>query len=184
MKRKTAREILADSFRELAQTKNIDKITVQDVTENCGYSTATFYRQFKDKYDLIAWDYALRLGELMTGLDREGYGWRDISIDGAKFYARQKEYLANLLLHTSGYDFFLRYMTEIHIRVLSDLFRKATGTEQLDESTRMYIGLYCHGTIGLTCAWILGQYRASAEELAEVYETSLPEPLRQKLLEK
>ena len=88
MKRKTAREILADSFRELAQTKNIDKITVQDVVENCGYSAATFYRQFKDKYDLIAWDYALRLGELMTGLDREGYGWKEISIDGAKFYAR------------------------------------------------------------------------------------------------
>ena len=53
MKRKTAKEILADSFRELAEQKTVDKITVKDITENCGYSTATFYRQFKDKYDLI-----------------------------------------------------------------------------------------------------------------------------------
>ena len=151
---------------------------------NCGYSTATFYRQFKDKYDLIAWDYALRLGELMTRLDQEGYGWKEISIDGAKFYAQQKEYLSNLLLHTSGYDSFLRYMTEIHIKVLSDCFHRAVGTEHLDEIVRMYIGMYCHGTIGLTCAWILGQYNASAEELAEVYEISLPGPLRQKLLGK
>lgn len=175
---------MADSFRELAQEKNIDKITVQDVVENCGYSTATFYRQFKDKYDLIAWDYALRLDELMTRLDQEGYGWKDISLDGARFYTRQKEYLANLLLHTSGYDSFLRYMTEIHIKALSDCFQKAVGGEHLDEATRMYIGLYCHGTIGLTCAWILGRYHASAEELAEVYEVSLPGPLRQKLFEK
>ena len=58
MKRKTAREILADSFRELAETRSVDKITVRDITDNCGYSTATFYRQFKDKYDLIAWQYA------------------------------------------------------------------------------------------------------------------------------
>ena len=57
MKRKTAKEILADSFRELAGTKAIDKITVKDITDNCGYSTATFYRQFTDKYDLIAWEY-------------------------------------------------------------------------------------------------------------------------------
>ena len=34
--------------------KSIDKITVKDITENCGYSSATFYRHFKDKYDLIA----------------------------------------------------------------------------------------------------------------------------------
>ena len=101
MRRKTARELLADSFRELAQARAIDKITVQDIVKNCGYSTATFYRQFKDKYDLIAWDYSRRLSDLMHRLDGKGYGWKDISMDGAGFYAQQKDYLANLLLHTS-----------------------------------------------------------------------------------
>ena len=42
MKRKTAREILVDAFREVAGSKDVDKITVKDITENCGYSTATF----------------------------------------------------------------------------------------------------------------------------------------------
>jgi hypothetical protein len=42
MKRKTAKEILSDSFRELAETKNIDKITVKDITDNCGYSQQRF----------------------------------------------------------------------------------------------------------------------------------------------
>lgn len=41
MQRKTAKQILAESFREVAQTKSIDKITVRDITENCGYSGAT-----------------------------------------------------------------------------------------------------------------------------------------------
>ena len=58
MKRKTAKEILAESFMELAAARDIEKITIKDITDNCGYSPATFYRQFKDKYDLIAWDYA------------------------------------------------------------------------------------------------------------------------------
>ena len=57
MKRKTAREILVDAFREVAGSKDVDKITVKDITENCGYSTATFYRHFRDKYDLIVWSY-------------------------------------------------------------------------------------------------------------------------------
>ena len=50
MKRKTAKEILADSFHELAEDRQIDKITVREIAANCGYSSATFYRQFRDKY--------------------------------------------------------------------------------------------------------------------------------------
>ena len=49
MKRKTAKEILTASFQELAAGKSIDKITIQEIVDNCGYSPATFYRNFKDK---------------------------------------------------------------------------------------------------------------------------------------
>ena len=42
MKRKTAREILADPFHELAENRQIDKITVREIAANCSYSTATF----------------------------------------------------------------------------------------------------------------------------------------------
>ncbi len=57
MKRKTAKEILTASFQEIAAVKGIDKITIQEIVDNCGYSPATFYRHFKDKYDLIAWEH-------------------------------------------------------------------------------------------------------------------------------
>lgn len=48
LKRKTSKGILAESFREVAERKNIDRITVKDITENCGYSPATFYRQIRE----------------------------------------------------------------------------------------------------------------------------------------
>jgi len=69
VKRKTAKELLAESFRELAQDRDIDKITVQNIAKNCGYSIATFYRQFRDKYDLIAWDYARDVQLLLEQAD-------------------------------------------------------------------------------------------------------------------
>ena len=49
MRRKTTKEILAASFMELAGNKNSDKITIRDIVDNRGYSTAAFYRQFKEK---------------------------------------------------------------------------------------------------------------------------------------
>lgn len=36
MKRKTTKEILAESFRELAESKTVDRITVQEIAEIYG----------------------------------------------------------------------------------------------------------------------------------------------------
>ena len=114
VKRKTAQELLAETFRELAQTKPIDKITVKDLTEACGYSTATFYRQFKDKYDLIAWDYARDLEAIMARADGGAASWKQVLSDAADYYAARREYISNLILHTTGHDSFVAYMTEIN----------------------------------------------------------------------
>ena len=162
--------------RKLAgQGEHIPSFLIASITSSCNLHCAGCYsRCNKATVDT----------EPVQQLDGEGYGWKDISMDGARFYAQQKDYLSNLLLHTSGYDSFVRYMTEIHIQALTESVQKAAGTERLDEATRMYIGLYCHGTIGLTCMWILGQYQASSQVLSEVYERSLPEPLYHILCEK
>ena len=40
------------------------------------------------------------------------------------------------------------------------------------------------GTTDITCDWILGKFEASTEDLAEIYENSLPFPLRELLAEK
>lgn len=181
MKRKTTKELLAESFRELAETKAIDKITIRDITENCGYSSATFYRQFRDKYDLIAWAYSRDLEQIMEQIAYDEVSWRQTLIDAAHYYSAHKEYLANLLLHTTGYDAFVRNMTEINYQSLKQAVLHAAQVSELDEKTEMLIRLYVFGTVQLSCEWIVGRYEASPERLAEVYEMALPEALRQHL---
>ena len=44
MKRKTTKEILAESFMELTATKPVSKITIVDIVENCTMTKPTFYR--------------------------------------------------------------------------------------------------------------------------------------------
>lgn len=127
MIRKTAKEILAESFRELAGTKPIDKITIKDITENGGYSSATFYRQFQDKYDLIAWAYSRDLEQILAQIDYDERSWKRTLIDAANYYSEHREYLANLLLHTSGYDSFVRNMAEINYESLTKAVSKSAG---------------------------------------------------------
>ena len=182
IKRQTAREVLAESFRELAAQAPVDRITVKAIAGNCGYSQATFYRQFRDKYDLIAWDYSQRMGRIMDRVGEDGYTWRQTLVDGAAWFDRERDYLANLFRHTSGYDSFVRYKTEINYEALKKQILKASGRDQLDEKLDMYARTYVYGTVSLTCEWVLGRYSASPGELAEVFEQSLPLPLRPYLL--
>ena len=85
MKRKTAKEILAESFKELAATRDVEKITIKEITDNCGYSPATFYRQFKDKYDLIAWDYSGQVERNIGKIGSDGYTWKQALFVSAKY---------------------------------------------------------------------------------------------------
>ena len=56
----------------------MDKITVPNIIEICGYSKTTFYRLFKDKYDLMAWDYAQRLQAIVGQTEKEDYEWKQM----------------------------------------------------------------------------------------------------------
>lgn len=182
MKRKTAKEMLVESFRELAEKKAVDKITVQDIIGNCGYSKTTFYRSFKDKYDLMAWDYIKRHRQIMDKTEKADYAWKTTLIEGALLFNEQKDYLKNLLLHTNGLDSFSSNMKLVHFDSLKKCVLEASGMKELDVKTEMYVRTYCQGTVDLTCDWIMGAYDVSPEELAEVYEKCLPEPLHKYLL--
>lgn len=177
MKRKTSKELLAESFREVAERKNIDRITVRDITENCGYSPATFYRQFRDKYDLIAWDYARELQGILSGMNGSRAERQNVLKCAAAFFQERKTYLANLLLHTGGLESFILYMQEVHYQSLKEIVERASG-QPIDAMTEMIIRLYVLGTVQFTGEWILGKWEATADELGMVFEQTLPAPLQ------
>ncbi len=178
MKRQTPKEILTASFQELAEKKSIDKITIQEIVDNCGYSPATFYRYFHDKYDLIAWDHTRAIAEIMSQTNSDEHKWKQMLYAGTRFYNEKKEYLKNLLLHTSGHDFFLRYMTEINCAALEKYILSVNGNQKLRHEEMMYIKMYCHGLVDLACEWIMDQIDTTQEEFASVLERSIPEPLK------
>ena len=57
IEKQTTKDLLADSLKELCKTKSADKITIKELTKNCGLTSPTFYNHFRDKYELMAWIY-------------------------------------------------------------------------------------------------------------------------------
>lgn len=46
---------LEASLKNLLLQKPLNKITISDITEDCGINRMTFYYHFKDIYDLVEW---------------------------------------------------------------------------------------------------------------------------------
>ena len=49
------KKALAASLKKMMTKKPLDKITIRDITDDCGISRMTFYYHFQDIYDLIEW---------------------------------------------------------------------------------------------------------------------------------
>lgn len=47
--------LLAESFKELAISRPIEKITIREITDRAGVIRPTFYNHFQDKYELLEW---------------------------------------------------------------------------------------------------------------------------------
>ena len=53
--RRKSKYRLAEAMKECMKKAPVEKITVKEITEECGVTRQTFYRNFQDKYDLINW---------------------------------------------------------------------------------------------------------------------------------
>ena len=53
MKKRTSKEILSENFVQMMESRPFDSISVSALIEKCGISRATFYRCFRDKYDIL-----------------------------------------------------------------------------------------------------------------------------------
>ena len=59
---------LEQSLKNLLLKKPLTKITIGDITEDCGINRMTFYYHFKDIYDLVEWALS---GRCQTGSGRK-----------------------------------------------------------------------------------------------------------------
>ena len=175
---KTTREILADSFRELAAKKPISKITVTSIAENCAMTPQTFYNHFADKYDLISWIYNTDLQKVLERHREAGLGWREILAAWVGYFAKNRDFIMNALKHTRGQDAFARQVALAHIGALSAEVRKKTASEQLPEELLNAIKVYCYGANGFLYEWLFDNMPIPQEKMVELLDRCMPEPLR------
>ena len=68
----TTKLALEAALKKELLTKSLDKITINELAEDCGISRMAFYYHFKDIYDLVEWsclEDAQKVSKLIDNLD-------------------------------------------------------------------------------------------------------------------
>ena len=181
MKKKTTKELLADSFLELAEKVPINKITIANIVDNCEVTQPTFYRYFKDKYDMIAWIYAREAGKNIGKVGTDGYVWKDTFLDGMRFYDVNRKFMVNA--HTSGRDSFLFQMSDMNIQFIESEIRKKLDVSECPQDLSVIVKIFCYGTNQFLYDWLIEKSDLSYEQVADLMEKSIPEILKPYLCE-
>ncbi|MBR2180089.1 MAG: TetR/AcrR family transcriptional regulator C-terminal domain-containing protein [Selenomonadaceae bacterium] len=180
-RRRTTKELIADSFLELSEKKNIDKITIKDITSNCELTPTTFYNHFQDKYDLIVWIYSTFVEKIMNKIGNNGYDWKHTLIDGVKYAVDNKKFLINAITHTNGQNSFINNMTRINVKVFLDVIKRNNNFDEIPKNLEILSKIYIYGSVCMLCEWLINRDSVDFEEFIKILEDSLPETLRRYL---
>lgn len=179
IEKRTTKDLLAESLKELCEIKSADKVTIRELTQNCGLTAPTFYNNFRDKYELMAWIYDCEVEKTITQLGKNFsfeevvYLWIKILLEDEKFYR-------NLLKNAVGQNSF-RYATNDYAINLMQAWLQER--HEVSDDVNNCLRFYMRAISETINDWFLSRCEYSPRVLAKLLVEWMPAPLKPFLLQ-
>lgn len=157
---------LEQSLKNLLLKKPLTKITVGDITDDCGINRMTFYYHFKDIYDLVEWSC---LEDAKRALDeKKTYDtWQQGLLQIFKAVQENKPFILNVYrcVHREQVEKYLQPLVDqLLLNVINE---EAAGITVRDEDKQFIAQVYSHILIGLMLDWIKDDMREDPQQIVE-----------------
>ena len=144
---------LAESLKKLLLKKPLNKITINDLTTDCGISRMAFYYHFKDIYDLVEW---VCLEESRGALQgKKTYAtWQEGLLQIFEAVYENKPFIINAYNAVSREQIenFLFQLT--HDLIMSVVEEQARSTSLTQEQKSFIADFYKYSFVGIMLDWI------------------------------
>lgn len=157
---------LEQSLKNLLPKKPLTKITVGDITDDCGINRMTFYYHFKDIYDLVEWSC---LEDAKRALDeKKTYDtWQQGLLQIFKAVQENKPFILNVYrcVHREQVEKYLQPLVDqLLLNVINE---EAAGITVRDEDKQFIAQVYSYMFIGLMLDWIKDDMREDPQQIVE-----------------
>lgn len=144
---------LAESLKRLLLVKPLDKITINDITEDCGVNRMTFYYHFKDIYDLIEWICDEDTKDAFDG-NKNYENWKQGYLKLFNI-VKANEVFIKSVYQFSGLDHVVKYLFKLATDLLTCVVdEQSKGMSVRDEDKQLIIHFYRYSFAGFMVEWI------------------------------
>ena len=155
---------LEASLKNLLLKKPLSKITINDITEDCGISRMTFYYHFKDIYDLVEWSCLEDAKRALEG--KKTYEtWEQGILQIFEAVLDNKPFIINVYRsvsreHVENYLFRLTY--DLLIGVVNE---KSAGMTVREEDKEFIADFYKYAFVGVMLNWVKDDMKEDPKEI-------------------
>ena len=163
---------LEDSLKRLLLKKPLDKITITDLTTDCGISRMAFYYHFKDIYDLVEWSCVEDGTKALQG-KKTSESWTEGLTQVFEAVLENKPFIMNVYRNVDrerieNYLFRLTY--DLIAGVVEE---KSKGLDISEEDKKFIANFYKYGFVGIMFEWIQAGMKEDIEELVNKMNLTL-----------
>ena len=160
---------LEASLKNLLLQKPLSKITISDITEDCGINRMTFYYHFKDIYDLVEW---ACLEDARRALDeKKTYDtWQQGLLQIFAAVQDNKPFIMNVY-HSVSREQVENYLYKVTYDLLEGVVEEqAQGMSVRDEDKAFIATVYKYAFVGLMLDWIKNDMKGDSQLLVDRLE--------------
>lgn len=149
----TTKRALEASLKNLLLQKPLEKITINDIAEDCGINRMTFYYHFKDIYDLVEWSCVEDASKALEG--KKTYDtWQQGFLQIFEAVLANKPFIMNVYHSVSREQVEIYLYKLVYGLTIGVVNEKSTGMTIRDEDKKFIADFYKYAFVGLMLDWI------------------------------
>ena len=157
---------LEASLKNLLAKRPLDKITVTDITEDCGINRMTFYYHFKDIYDLVEWACIVDATRALAGRKTAGT-WQQGFLRIFEEVRANKVFVMNVYRCVSR-EQVERYLTPLTDDLLMGVVNEyAAGMTVREEDKAFIARVYAYSFVGVLLDWVRDGMKVEPEPIVD-----------------
>lgn len=149
----TTKQALEASLKKLLFQKPLDKITIHDITTDCGISRMAFYYHFKDIYDLVEWACYEDAKRALQG--KKTYDtWQEGILQIFEVVFENKPFIMNVYRAISR-EQIENYLFKLTYGLLRGVVEEKSEGQKIGEAEKEFIAdFYKYSFVGIMLDWI------------------------------
>ena len=160
----TTKRALEASLKNMLLKKPLNKITINDIAEDCGVNRMTVYYHFKDIYDLVEWSCEEDARKALAG--KKTYTtWQEGFLQIFEVVKENKPFIMNVYRSVSR-EQVENYLFKVTYGLLIDVVNEEAKNMEVSEDDRSFIAdFYKYAFVGLMLDWIKGDMKENPKSI-------------------